>query len=325
MSAETLNAQPPVLTVIEIVDLHVSVPTDFWRPAKKLLHGLNLQVQQGEVFGFIGPNGAGKTTTLKAMLGLVRPTQGTVRIGGVPAHLPQARQNLGFLPERSNFSGNLTAFEMVTLQARLAGMERSMAKDLADMALAQVGLAAAAQQRLHTFSKGMLQRAALAQACVHSPDILILDEPMSGLDPQGRHDVRELIVDQALRGKTVFFSTHILADVERICDRVGILAHGRLQHVGAPRELAGGGHPYTVTAAHLDEATRMQAHKLTAQVQEMAASSIFTCSDVTLANRLLDCLRRGGATVLGVQGLQPSLEDLFLEAASDAPLPKRHR
>jgi len=194
--------------------------------------GLELSVQPGEIFGLLGPNGAGKTTTLKMLLGLLRPDAGTVRLFGRPPQDVAARARLGFLPENPYFYDYLTAAEFLDFYGRLHGLSAGDRKRRVASAIERVGLAGREGTPLRKFSKGMTQRLGLAQAIQHDPELVILDEPMSGLDPIGRREVRDLILAQRAAGKTVFFSSHILQDAEMLCDRVAIVFKGKLRAVG---------------------------------------------------------------------------------------------
>jgi len=193
------------------------------------LSGLNLSIQAGEVFGFLGPNGAGKSTTIKSLMGLILPTSGEAFLDGVSVRQAQARQNVGYLPENPSFYDFLSAREYLSFVGSSFGMGKAACACAADQVLERVQLSEASRRPIRTYSKGMVQRLGIAQALLHDPDIYILDEPMSGLDPLGRALVKEIILDLRQRGKTVFFSTHITADVERICDRVGIIVGGVLR------------------------------------------------------------------------------------------------
>lgn len=210
----------------------------FWRKRpKRALHALNLTVEQGEILGFLGPNGAGKTTTLKMLMGLVFPTRGTARILDMELDDPRMKAQIGFLPEQPYFYDYLTARELLRYYGQLSGVEPQQLSSRVDTVIDQVGLKEAAHVQLRKFSKGMLQRAGIAQAILHDPKVVFLDEPMSGLDPMGRREVRNLIEQLKTEGKTVFFSTHILSDAEALCDRVAILNQGSLRGVGAVEEL----------------------------------------------------------------------------------------
>lgn len=195
------------------------------------LVGLDLDVVDGEVFGFLGPNGAGKSTTIKSVMGLIKPTTGSIHIFGTSALDPSSRRKVGYLPENPAFYDFMTAREYLSFAGTTYGMEQLTLQKESGRVLELLDLAHAADRPIRGYSKGMVQRLGLAQAMVHDPDMYILDEPMSGLDPIGRALVKNIIRDLKQRGKTVFFSTHITADVEAVCDRVGVLAHGVLEAV----------------------------------------------------------------------------------------------
>lgn len=196
------------------------------------LRDLNLTVQPGEAFGFIGPNGAGKTTAIKILMGLHSATSGSAQIFGTDVRESSARQRVGFLPERPYFYEHLTAREVLHFYGQLFEMASDLRTERVELLLERVALSRFADVTLAKYSKGMLQRVGLCQALLHNPDLIVLDEPMSGLDPVGRALVRDLILEQREAGKTVFFSSHILSDVETICDRVAILVDGQLRECG---------------------------------------------------------------------------------------------
>ena len=226
------------MIAIETNQLEKTYAVGFWRKKPRTaLRPLNLTVEEGEVFGFLGPNGAGKTTTLKLLMGLVFPTAGTARILGMEVDDPRVKAQVGFLPEQPYFYDYLTAEELLEYYAELSGVPAKERTPRVEKILARVGLSNAARVQLRKFSKGMLQRVGLAQAIIHEPRVVFLDEPMSGLDPMGRREVRDLIQQLQQEGKTVFFSTHILSDAEALCDRVAIIHEGELRGVGAVAEL----------------------------------------------------------------------------------------
>jgi ABC-2 type transport system ATP-binding protein len=226
------------MAAIEILELEKSYQVGFWRRRTKVaLRPLRLSIEEGEVFGFLGPNGAGKTTTLKLLMGLVFPTAGTARILGREMDDPEVKSQIGFLPEQPYFYDHLTARELLNYYGQLSGIPAKGRSARVEEMLERVGLSDSAGVQLRKFSKGMLQRVGLAQAILHDPKLVFLDEPMSGLDPMGRREVREMIQQLKHEGKTVFFSTHILSDAEALCDRVGVIYQGELRGVGAVAEL----------------------------------------------------------------------------------------
>lgn len=226
------------MPAIEILGLEKTYSVGFWRKKpKRALKPLQLTVEEGEIFGFLGPNGAGKTTTLKMLMGLVYPTGGSARILGMEINDPRMKAQIGFLPEQPYFYDYLTARELLEYYARLSGVASNNRSKKIEAMIDRVGLRDSADVQLRKFSKGMLQRIGIAQAILHDPRVVFLDEPMSGLDPIGRREVRDLIEQLKKEGKTVFFSTHILSDAEALCDRVAIIALGELRRIGSISEL----------------------------------------------------------------------------------------
>jgi ABC-2 type transport system ATP-binding protein len=226
------------MIAVETINLAKTYAVGFWRKTPRVaLQPLNLTVEEGEVFGFLGPNGAGKTTTLKLLMGLVFPTGGTARILGKDINDSEIKAQIGFLPEQPYFYDYLTARELLEYYAHLSGVEAKERGRKIEAMLERVGLKDAGRVQLRKFSKGMLQRVGLAQAILHDPKVVFLDEPMSGLDPMGRRDVRDLMEELKQQGKTVFFSTHILSDAEALCDRVAVIHRGELRGIGQVAEL----------------------------------------------------------------------------------------
>jgi len=218
----------------------VSLSKTFRGKRKQLVNALvelNLTVAEGEVFGFLGPNGAGKSTTIKTLMGQISPSSGAALLFGEPAGPPVARLNIGYLPENPAFYDFLTASEYLDLVGRVFGMQKSTIRLESERVLDLFGLAEAAKRPIKGYSKGMVQRLGLAQALLHDPDLYILDEPMSGLDPVGRALVKRIMSDLKGKGKTIFFSTHVIADVEAVCDRVGIIARGQLKAENSVEEI----------------------------------------------------------------------------------------
>jgi ABC-2 type transport system ATP-binding protein len=222
---------------LKIESLHKSFKTGFIPKKKTILKGISLSVNAGEIFGYLGPNGAGKTTTIKCILGLIFPDKGFIEVLGYPFLSLKAKEKLGFLPENPYFYDYLSASEFIYFYARLFGIKRTERQTKVRNLLHLVGLEKAAHIPLRKFSRGMLQRIGFSQALINDPDIVLLDEPLSGLDPIGRKEIRDIIVRLKEEGKTVFLSSHILQDIEMICDRVAILVEGKIINQGKITEL----------------------------------------------------------------------------------------
>ncbi|HNN41997.1 MAG TPA: ABC transporter ATP-binding protein [Nitrospira sp.] len=288
------------------------------RPAFVALDGLSLTVRRGEIFGFLGPNGAGKTTTLKILMGLVRATSGTALLLGQPAGDVETRRRIGFLPESPYFYDYLTAEEFLGFYGRLAGLSRAAITQRVTDLLELVGLVDARTRQLRKFSKGMLQRVGLAQALIHDPELIILDEPMTGLDPVGRKQVRDLILSLRDCGKTVCFSTHILHDVEMICDRVGIVMKGRLVASGRVDELVRQDHTRSVEVVcqQLKVEGNVFIHSLATRVLQQGQQCLIVLPSPDAVDALVGEIRRQGGRLLSVTPHKASLEDLFFQEAS---------
>jgi ABC-2 type transport system ATP-binding protein len=223
--------------VLKVEDLHKSFRVGFIPKTKKILKGISLSIEEGEIFGYLGPNGAGKTTTIKCILGLVRPEKGNIEIFGLQPFALQAKEKIGYLPENPYFYDYLTAAEFLDFCSRLFLMGKREREKRVKELLQLVGLEKGLDLQLRKFSRGMLQRVGLAQALLNSPSLVILDEPLGGLDPLGRKEVRDIIVSLKKEGKTVFLSSHILQDIEMVCDRVAIIVSGEIVSHGALHEL----------------------------------------------------------------------------------------
>ena len=295
---------------IEIQGLTKDYPIGFWRKRmRRSLDNLSLQVEEGEVFGFLGPNGAGKTTTLKLLMGLIFPTSGTARVRGRPIDDVRMHSEIGYLPEQPYFYDYLTARELLDYYAQFSNYTAVERRARVGRFLERVGLAAAGDVQLRKFSKGMLQRAGIAQAILHDPQVVFLDEPMSGLDPVGRREVRDIILQLKKDGRTVFFSTHILSDAEMLCDRVAVLAGGKLQGVGAPGEIVS----IEVRAMEILFETG-DTRPLPAELAEHATRIGGRCRvEVPEAGlySALEQLRGCDARILSVSPVRPTLEDYF--------------
>ena len=304
------------MSAIRTAALEKTFRTGFWMKPIRAVRGVDLDVREGEIFGFLGPNGAGKTTTIKMLTGLIHPSGGAAWIQGVPVSSPASRQRLGFLPEGTFFHEYLTGREFVDLHARLNGLTRQERRERVPQVLESVGMLHAADQRVGRYSKGMRQRVGLAQALIADPDVLVLDEPLSGLDPIGRKDVRDLILALRDQGKTVFFSSHILQDAEMICDRVAILVDGRVVHAGALCDVVG----QEITAVELEvEGIDAELHAELAATARggvaQGARFLFEFADEDAAEKALDCVRTAGGRVHGFHSRRRSLEDIVVREA----------
>jgi len=286
----------------------------FWRPRPyAALQDLTLEVGQAEVFGFLGPNGAGKTTTLKLLMQLIFPTSGRAEILGRPAGDVAVRRRLGYLPENPYFYDNLTAEELLLYFARLFGYSAAEGRQRASRLLDEVGIGEERRFQLRKFSKGMVQRVGIAQALVNDPEVLFFDEPMSGLDPLGRREVRELILRLRDEGRTVFFSSHVLSDAEALCSRVAILAKGRLAVVGSLEELtsaAVSGWELVVAGLSADMLERL--HGCISSATRVGDSNYaLTLPPSTAPERLIPDLAAAGARIVSLNPLRGTLEDVF--------------
>ena len=283
------------------------------------LDDLNLTVQQGEVFGYLGPNGAGKTTTLKILTGLLKPTHGRAWLLGVPIEQIESRRSLGFLPEQPYFYDYLTGPEYLEFVARLSGLQGRDGATAAKQWFGRVGLGERPRMVLRKYSKGMLQRLGLAAALVHSPRLVILDEPMSGLDPFGRRDVRDLILEQRDRGVTVMFSSHILPDVEMLCDRVAIVLKGRLERLATVAELVSSqGASIEIRVAETPAVELPASWAGVLQLAKRPGESVFTLTDESRLQEVLAFLVQHGLRVRAVTPQRGTLEELFMAAAGES-------
>lgn len=295
---------------IEIEKLSKEYPSGFLQlKKKKSLEDLTMQVQSGEVFGFLGPNGAGKSTTIKLLMRLIFPTSGTARILGRSIDDVKMHLSIGYLPEQPYFYDYLTAAEVLDYFARFHGLTPNDRRLRVEEMLKKVGLETARKIQLRKYSKGMLQRVGLAQAILHDPQVVVLDEPMSGLDPLGRREVRDIILALKREGRTVLFSTHILSDAEMLCDRVGVIVGGKLRGVGTPGEIVGmkaegmeilfelygnpNASPLVSRAARTGDRYRLQLPE-----DELHAT--------------LEELKAEGARILSVTQIKPTLEEFFM-------------
>lgn len=294
---------------IETENLTKEYPHGFLHLKKKTsLEGLNMQVEAGEIFGFIGPNGAGKSTTIKLLMRLIFPTAGNARILGKPISDIEMHRDIGYLPEQPYFYDYLTAAEVLDYFARFHDLTAADRKERVQRMLKRVGLETAGKIQLRKYSKGMLQRVGMAQAILHDPKLVILDEPMSGLDPVGRREVRDIILELKRAGKTVMFSTHILSDAEMLCDRVGVIVGGKLRGIGAPEQLVD---VKTQGMEILFELTGQSTAPVVGKAAKAGDRYRVQVPEGELYGSI-EQLRAAGARILSVTQVKATLEEFFM-------------
>ena len=319
MSPETPPAakvETPGEVVLEVEHLVKTFSRPFTGKKVHAVKDVSLRVSRGEIFGFLGPNGAGKTTTIKILTGLIRKTRGTATIFGEEIPSPRAMARVGFLPENPYVYPYLSPREFVTLCARLSGMHGAGLTGAVERMLERVGMGHAMDRAVRALSKGMLQRVGLAAALVHGPELLILDEPMSGLDPVGRKEVRDIIVEEAKAGRTVFFSTHILTDVETLCDRVCILRQGEVVVSGALRELLDAGSRWNeVVLTNPSPSLRDAAQSMNLTGHEVAGAWVVEVEGEQKTRDLLKKALEDGATIESLTPKRETLEAIFVRKA----------
>jgi ABC-2 type transport system ATP-binding protein len=305
------------MAAIEILGLEKTYSIGFWRKRPKhALRPIDLKIEEGEIFGFLGPNGAGKTTTLKLLMGLIFPTAGSARILDMELDDPRMKAQIGFLPEQPYFYDYLTARELLEYYGQLSGVEAKQRSSRVNEVLQRVGLPDVGGFQLRKFSKGMLQRVGIAQAILHDPKVVFFDEPMSGLDPMGRREVRDLMAQLKVEGKTVFFSTHILSDAEALCDRVAIIHQGELRGVGAVADLT--------SSVHGKVEVVWQGTVVPASLRALGAECHVTRDTVRAmlseANQdaAIEALRRERLRLVSVTPVRTSLEDYYLQKLQPA-------
>ncbi len=294
---------------IETEHLSKEYPYGFLNLKKKRsLEDLSMRVDTGEVFGFLGPNGAGKSTTIKLLMRLIFPDAGTARILGKSIDDVSMHQETGYLPEQPYFYDYLTAAEVLNYFARFHGLTAADRQTRVENMLKKVGLETAGKIQLRKYSKGMLQRVGLAQAILHDPQVVILDEPMSGLDPLGRREVRDIILELKQEGRTVLFSTHILSDAEMLCDRVGVIVGGKLRGVGTPGEMVG---IKTQGMEILFEVAEGKSLPLLAKATRTGERYRVQMPEEELYGAI-EQLRGAGARIHSVTQVKPTLEEFFM-------------
>jgi len=308
------------MSIVEIENLTKDYDVGFWRKRKvRALDGLSLTVEQGEIFGFLGANGAGKTTTLKLLMRLTFPTAGGAKILGCDIADVAMHQRIGYLPENPYFYDYLTAREFLEFCAELFGYPRHLRRKRAEALLSRVNLDQKSwNTQLRKFSKGMLQRVGLAQAIINEPEIVFLDEPMSGLDPVGRREVRDLIASLRQEGKTVFMCSHILSDIEVLCDRVAIMKRGKLSRSGRLQDLtqqADGQGAVEIVATGTDEKSLALQFPMghSFAVSTTASGLRIQVPNEQEVDEFLSCLRKAGGKLVSINPMSQSLEALFID------------
>jgi len=299
---------------IQIRHLTKRFRTGFWLKESTALSDLNLEVACGTTFGFLGPNGAGKTTTMKLLIGVLHPTSGEASIFGKSIREIAVKKEIGYLPESPYFYDYLTGSEFLHFYGQLFGMGSEERKKKVKNLFELVKLEGAEQVQLRRYSKGMLQRIGLAQALINDPKLVILDEPMSGLDPIGRKDVRDIILRLKEEGKTVFFSTHVLSDAEMICDQVGIIIKGQLRNVGRLEEML---NPKVksveVCVRGLPEGKIQALDSLSKSITTKGEESLISLKEESALSKLIQWTMREGGKIVSIVPRRETLEDLFIE------------
>jgi len=298
-------------TVLSIENIHKSFSVGFIPQKKEILQGITFSVAEGEIFGYLGPNGAGKTTTLKCVLGLIFPDKGTIELFGRPHLDPRAKERLGFLPENPYFYDYLTAREFLEFYGQLFGIKRHEREARIAALLELVGMEKAAGLQLRKFSRGMLQRIGLAQALINEPSLVLLDEPLGGLDPLGRKEIRDVIIHLREEGKTVFLSSHILQDIEMICDRVAIIVGGRIMSLGRLADLISEKILFTeITVSGVEEKELAGlGESLTAQ----AGRTLLKVFEEDKVQDILELVQKRHGRIHSLIPRTQTLEDLFVD------------
>ena len=313
--------------VVQTEQLSKVFRVGFWGKRVTAVDGLNLEVRRGEVFGFLGPNGAGKTTTLKILMGLIYPTSGQARLFGRDLGDPQCKARLGFLPESPYFYDYLTSREFLGFYGHLFGLWGAVLDKRVDELLELVGMTHAKDLQLRKFSKGMLQRVGVAQALINDPELVVLDEPMSGLDPIGRKEVRDLILRLKESGKTVLFSSHILHDAEVLCDRVAMILKGRLVACGRVTDLLdqGANHQVELIVDRLSPEGLDHLRPLADKVVMQGDRMLVVLKSQQQVGGALEIIRAAKACLVSLNPQKGSLEDLFIREVEEHRSPAEKR
>ncbi len=303
---------------IEVRDLRKVYKSTFGGKALEALGGISLEVARGEVFGLLGPNGAGKTTTVKILLDLTRATEGSTRILGIPTSDPRSRAKVGYLPEGHKFPGYLTARQTLSIFGRMSGMDASDVNRRTMPLLEQLHIAEWADVRVKKFSKGMTQRLGIASALVHEPEVLFLDEPTDGVDPVGRREIRDILKDEAARGRTIFLNSHLLSEIELMCDRTAILRRGKIAAAGRIEDLTRTGSTYRVRTWGTPDNLVDRLREAGAGVERANGHMVMNVRDVEHLNQLIDQMRADGGLIEEITPIKSTLEDVFVDLVKAA-------
>ena len=279
----------------------------------KALDGIDFSVREGELFGLLGPNGAGKTTTVKILLGLTHATSGNASVCGMPVRNPESRRRVGYLPEGHKIPNYLTARQALSIFGRMSGMETAEIKKRIPELLDKVKLSQWADVRIKKFSKGMTQRLGLASALIHSPKVLLLDEPTDGVDPVGRREIRDLLRAEAANGTCVLLNSHLLSEIELTCDRVAVLRHGKVAAFGSVEELTRKSATYKMVATPIDDGLVASFRESGAGVERVNGHVVLSVDDVQHLNALVDQLRARGGMLNELTPVRSTLEDVFVD------------
>jgi ABC-2 type transport system ATP-binding protein len=306
-------------TVIRVEEVEKTYRGPFGRSEVRALDGVSFEIRSGEVFGLLGPNGAGKTTAIKILLDLTRPTAGRAEIHGLPTSDPRSRRRVGYLPEGHRFPGYLTAQETLSIFGRMSGMDAKVVRERIPGLLERLGIGKWAGIRVKRFSKGMTQRLGIASALIHEPDVLFLDEPTDGVDPVGRREIRDLLKEEARNGRTIFLNSHLLSEVELMCDRVAMLRQGRIAAIGAVEELTRTTSSYRlVTTGDLARSAAV-VEETGVAVARQNGYLLLTIDDVSQLNATVDRLRGERIDLVELTPVRSSLEDVFVDLVRLTP------
>ena len=298
---------------IEVAGLRKTYSSAFGRRRIAALNGVDFRVAPGELFGLLGPNGAGKTTTVKILLGLTRATAGSAAISGLPVADPESRRRVGYLPEGHKIPGYLTARQALSIFGRMSGMDGATIDRRSVALLEKLRIGAWIDVKVRKFSKGMTQRLGLACALVHSPAVLLLDEPTDGVDPVGRREIRDLLRDEARNGVAVLLNSHLLSEIELTCDRVAVLRKGQVAASGTIDELTKKSPKFKMIATPIDESLLAAFRSTGAGVERVNGHLLLSVTDAQHLNALIDRTRAAGSLVTEVSPVRSTLEDVFVD------------